>query len=99
MNQPFIVSAATIYHYQNGSEMICSPRHYDKTVHPLLDRISESYGHSHFSEEQGFVDQFGKFYNRIDAWTIAETNGQIIRRVGGDVTSAGTGRLFSENLY
>lgn len=99
MNQPFIVSAATIYYYQKGSEMICSPRHYDKTVHPLLDIISTSYGQSHCSEEQGFVDQFGKFYNRTDAWVIAETNGQIIRRVGGDMSLDGEGKLFSENLY
>lgn len=45
-------------------------------------------------EEQGFVDQFGNFLNREDAWKVAEQAGQIIRRVGGD-----EGCLYSENLY
>lgn len=44
--------------------------------------------------EQGFIDQHGNFYSREEAWKIAQANGQIIRRVGGD-----EGRLFSENLY
>lgn len=47
--------------------------------------------------EQGFVDQFGKFHTRKEAWVIAEAAGQIIRRVGGDGLER-TG-LFSENLY
>ena len=47
--------------------------------------------------EQGFVDRFGKFHNREEAWKIAEPAGQIRRRVGGDTINGGT--LFSENLY
>ena len=52
-----------------------------------------------FSEgsEQGFIDSWGVFYNRQDAWKIAEENNQIIRRVGGDTKDGGT--LYSENLY
>lgn len=48
---------------------------------------------------QGFIDQFNNFYTRKEAWIIAETNGQIIRRVGGDMSLDGEGKLFSENLY
>lgn len=47
--------------------------------------------------EQGFVDQFGKFYSRTDAWKIAEAAGQIRLRCGGDDRNGGT--LYSENLY
>jgi hypothetical protein len=47
------------------------------------------------SEEQGFIDQFGTFYNRKDAYTIAKENGQIIR----DLDGVGTNTLFSEHLY
>ena len=65
----------------------------------MLDIISNSYRQSHDSEEQGFVDQFGNFYSREEAWIIAVTNGQIIRRVGGDMSLDGEGKLFSENLY
>jgi hypothetical protein len=45
--------------------------------------------------EQGFIDQYGKFYSRKAAWKIAEKEGQIIRRCGGDED----GTLWSENLY
>lgn len=44
--------------------------------------------------EQGFVDQYGTFYDRKEAWILAEQNGQIRYP---DV--CGPGRLFSENLY
>lgn len=99
MNQPFIVCAANLVRLTNATTiMIVGPRHWDKTMRNSFDEMNP-YNYAIESEEQGFIDQFGKFYNRIDAWTIAEMNGQIIRRVGGDVTSAGTGRLFSENLY
>ena len=43
------------------------------------------------------VDQFGRFYNKREAWVIADMNGQIIRRCGGDTEDGGT--LYSENLY
>jgi len=46
-------------------------------------------------EQQGFVDQFGKFYNRKDAWILAEKNGQI--RFTGPGYSGPD--LYSENLY
>lgn len=44
--------------------------------------------------EQGFIDQFGEFLTRQEAWKVAVAANQIIRRVGGD-----EGRLYSENLY
>jgi hypothetical protein len=43
-------------------------------------------------EEQGFVDQFGNFYNRKDALIIAKGNNQVIGRIIND-------ELYSENLY
>lgn len=57
-------------------------------------------------EEQGFVDQFGKFYNRTEAWKIADKNGQILRPTGWEkipnprkANVGDDGCLFSENLY
>lgn len=44
--------------------------------------------------EQGFIDQYGNFYTREEAYFVAEENGQIIKKCGGDRVS-----LFSENLY
>ena len=46
---------------------------------------------------QGFVDQYGEFFDRCEAWKIAEREGQILRRCGGDGAKGGT--LYSENLY
>lgn len=46
------------------------------------------------TETQGFIDQYGKFMTREEAWIVANEAGQIIRRVGGD-----EGCLYSENLY
>jgi hypothetical protein len=47
--------------------------------------------------EEGFIDQFGDFHARTEAWKIAEAAGQILHRCGGDDTDGGT--LYSENLY
>ncbi|CAB3784431.1 hypothetical protein [Pararobbsia alpina] len=47
--------------------------------------------------DQGFIDNRGTFFSRVEAWKVAEAAGQIIRRVGGDDTAGGT--LYSENLY
>lgn len=44
--------------------------------------------------EQGFVDQFGKFYTREEAWMVAQANGQIIRDPDWC-----PGSLHSEHLY
>jgi hypothetical protein len=48
-------------------------------------------------EEQGFIDQFGVFMTREEAWKVAEAAGQILYRCGGDTRNGGT--LYSENLY
>ena len=43
--------------------------------------------------EQGFINQFGEFLTREEAWVIANANGQIMRE------STIQGTLFSECLY
>lgn len=43
--------------------------------------------------EQGFVDQYGTFYDRGTAWAVARAAGQIRQMVSG------AGTLYSENLY
>ena len=75
------------------SIVIPSARHFDGRMHALVEAL----GLQSREETQGFIDQHGTFYNRKDAWLIAEANGQIVKRVGGDgLHRAG---LFSENLY
>ncbi len=47
------------------------------------------------TSEQGFIDQFGKFYTRDQAWFIADANGQILP----SERDWQTGSLHSEHLY
>jgi len=72
-------------------EIIIGPRHFDRVMNTQIKK-SDFLGWS--QADQGFVDQFGTFLTREEALEIAVSNGQIIRRVGGDEKE-----LFSENLY
>jgi hypothetical protein len=88
---PRRIVCAAIRHKETG-RIITGARHYDKI---MREQINASEGITFWkpSCEQGFIDQFGDFLNRKDAWRIAENEGQIRR----EVSSAGT--LYSENLY
>ena len=59
-----------------------------------LDKTTGNWKETESPVIQGFIDQFGQFLTREEAWPIAERNTQIIRRVGGDGI-----KLYSENLY
>lgn len=80
--------------------VICGARHYDSIMHKQI-RVSELHRLHWFNNkhlvEQGFIDQFGRFYSRTEAWKVATAKGQIKRRCCGDEANGGT--LFSENLY
>ena len=89
--EPRIVCSAN--KFENGP-MLVGARHWDQHMHVQANYMGVKGTEPH---EQGFVDQFGKFYSRTEAWKIAEANGQIIRRCGGDTSDGGT--LWSENLY
>lgn len=72
-------------------EVICGPRHFDAVMRAQIS------GQSWKGADQGFVDQFGEYLTRQEAWNVAEAAGQIRYRVGGDDREGGT--LYSENLY
>jgi hypothetical protein len=95
---PKIICAATKVEYLAEdkylkSVVICSPRHWDVIAREQFKVMNISQSNVK-SETQGFVDQYGDFYTREQAWIIADKNKQIVRRVGGDHE-----KLFSENLY
>jgi hypothetical protein len=73
-----------------NDEIICGARHHDKIMNLQLKKVERDPA----NEVQGFIDQYGHFLTRELAWKIAEYQGQIIRRCGGDGK-----RLYSENLY
>ncbi len=71
--------------------IITGVRHYDRL---MRDHIRRAGGRvRRLRCEQGFVDQFGQFLGREEAWSIAEEQGQIRRDLGT------SGTLYSEHLY
>ncbi len=81
------------------NRLVVGPRHMDQTMRNTIREMTEVTSVRDWFDgaEQGFIDQFGDFYNRVDAWKVAEAAGQIFARCGGDTTDGGT--LYSENLY
>lgn len=84
---PFIVCAAI--KTPHGA-IICGPRHFDNTMRQQISNNKVRFTQT----EQGFVDQFGVFYNRRDAMEIAVIQGQIRRDF-----PVKDGKLYSEHLY
>lgn len=103
-NQQQIVCAAI----KHKKHIICGVRHYDRLMLATIQKICENscYGlgdpvnlmtlerHKWYKAEQGFVDQFGQFLTRNEAFEVAKKADQIIQIFGGDKEI-----LFSENLY
>lgn len=85
--EPRIVCAAN--RFENGPILI-GARHFDQHMHIQANYMGVKGYEPH---TQGFIDQYGRFYDRKQAWVIAERNGQIIRDCGP------VGELFSEHLY
>lgn len=93
--EPIIVCAAN--RDANGF-IVLGIRHFDMHMRAHFERIAKVLDVDIKKPiEQGFVDQFGKFYSRTEAWKVAEAAGQIRHRCGGDTANGGT--LYSENLY
>jgi len=72
--------------------MLTGPRHFDEIMRNQIRAM----GIGLADWEQGFVDQWGRFYNRTEAMNIVMESGQPIdlERNGPDPT-----RLYSEGLY
>ena len=70
--------------------IIIGVRHWD----PLMRKQAKAYGLNKDGVEQGFIDQWGVFMTREEAWIVAEAANQIIYR-----GNWGSGVLYSENLY
>ena len=90
--QPRIVCAAAQHPYRPELVAI-GIRHNDELMFRSWVGLGR-YSIIEFSPKQGFIDQFGKFHTREEAYVIAKAAGQIIHRCGGD-----DGVLYSENLY
>ena len=93
-DQPLRIVCAAVQ-AQDG-EVVIGIRHFSPDMKAV---INKQYNPKkfRFHSVQGFVDQYGQFWDRYEAWKIAEKAGQIFRRVGGDDSKGG--KLCSENLY
>ena len=81
-----VVCAANMFH---DGTIILGVRHWD----PFMCQQEDAYGLRGVNEEQGFIDQWGVFMTREEAWLVAEAAGQITYRGNWG------GVLYSENLY
>ena len=101
MKEPFIVSAAMKHPHKDV--IICSPRHWDTVFRNLYEIVDFDEKPEHPSQwVQGFVDQFGTFYTRVDAYKVAYRRGQVKCAVGSQPPLGTEGvdiELYSENLY
>lgn len=88
--QSYIVCAAI----KKGDRVICGARHFDHIMRQQIN-ASEGSGFWKVGTEQGFINQFGEFLDREEAWFVAQSSNQIKRECydGQDST------LYSENLY
>ncbi len=102
--QRVVVCAANLS--KSTGEIVCGARHYDarmreqmgsgtkwrNLLHKVLGcpRIPSKW----LGSKQGFIDQFGVWMDRQEAWTVAESAGQI--KYGRDYSK---GTLYSEDLY
>lgn len=76
--------------------IVTGARHFSPDMRATMKRIYGDKYHLRRNREHhegGFIDQFGEYLTREEAWKIAEANGQIWREV------APKGTLYSENLY
>lgn len=74
-------------------------RHYSRDMHLQIEERTDGakFVRRH-DEDQGFVDQYGAFMSRHEAYRVAEQAGQIVYpdRCGKDLDGP---KLYSEGLY
>lgn len=89
--KPWIVCAA-MRHRKYQEKIVCSARHWDKIVRNYFDAGEKV---RPLEWEQGFIDQWGRFHSREEAYKIVQDNGQPFNadRNGSDII------LYSEGLY
>ena len=87
----------------NDGFIVIGVRHFDNIMRDTINLRKELNENEDWHGcDQGFVNQFGNFLSREDAWVTACKANQIIRLVGSqtkeDIGKEGI-KLYSENLY
>ena len=100
MAEPDILCAANVYYWAKfplGYLIIPGPRHGSPIMNDLLDALRVEHqvtGRFYEAHIQGFIDQFGNFYNREQAYKLVQLTGKKFdpERNGSDY------ELFSEGI-
>ena len=80
-------------------DLLLGIRHYSKDMHKQIDaRHDGAKFKMRHDEDQGFVDKFGVFMSREEAYKVAEAAGQLRYPEACDDGLDGK-RLYSEGLY
>ena len=90
--KPWIVCAAN----KCRDHVILGARHWDNIMHQQQLAKQHADTGQHWIWEQGFIDQWGRFYNRKDAMKAVLASGQPFNAE----RNSGNGEdLYSEGLY
>lgn len=98
MSKPRRVVCAAI-RAADGSVLL-GIRHYSQDMHDQISlRLDGSKFKNRHDEDQGFVDRYGVFMSREEAYQVAEAAGQIVYPEACGEGPNGTRKLYSEGLY
>ncbi len=73
--------------------VVLGPRHFDDTMHAVIGKLGLGNRYYCGGAEQGFVDQWGRFMSRQEAFSVASEMKQLLAEPSVE------GTLFSEDLY
>ena len=83
----------------SDGEVLLGIRHYSMDMHRQIAARVDGWKFLHrLDNDQGFVDQFGKFMSREEAFQVAMAEGQIMRPEACGQGLDGP-KLYSEGLY
>lgn len=92
--EPYIVCAANRYR----DFIVTGSRHFSVPMLMTMELVGMDALHAYAGgvdkEEQGFIDQYGKFWNRRDAYALCIKQGRPLLEAGGSKS-----QLFSEHIY
>jgi hypothetical protein len=76
-------------------DVLVGIRHYSTDMRKQIQSRADGDKFNHLGEEdQGFVDQWGSYMTRAEAYMVADKVGQIMNH-----EACTPGRLYSEGLY
>ena len=91
-----VCSACVYYDKYNVELLVLGPRHWDMTMNKNYNLISLAFRNTPEKSKfkQGFIDNFGTFWDRKGALVIARRMNQVVRELDYE-----TEELYSEMLY